>query len=242
MLTTTLRERCPGLYTSGLMPDGRHSMSASLIEQIKASPLLPEIIQEGQAQMLNEHRLRMRFYRDITPEDKWEFINGEIVMHSPALNRHLMATKRLFRLMDCHCLTRGCGLVHGGKAMTSFPRNDYQPDICFFGMSKAAFITPDTLRFPIPDLIVEVLSPSTEARDRGIKFTDYASHGVREYWIIDTVAETVELYRLSGTTYPSVKPQSDGDLTSEVLPGFEIPVRAIFGDAHSAAAMRALMG
>jgi Uma2 family endonuclease len=217
-------------------------MSASLIEQIKASPLLPEIIQEGQAQMLHEHRLRMKFYQDITPEHKWEFINGEVIMHSPALNRHLMATKRLFWLMHSHCLTRGCGEVHVEKAMTSFPRNDYEPDICFFGMSKAALITPDTLRFPIPDLIVEVLSPSTEARDRGIKFTDYASHGVREYWIIDSVAETVELYRLSGTSYPPVTPQSDGTLTSEVLPGFEIPVRAIFDDATSVEAMRALMG
>ena len=216
-------------------------MSVALIEQIKASPLLPEIIQEGQAELLRERALRMKFYNDITPEQKWEFINGEVIMHSPALNRHLKATKRLFRLIDQHCLTQGCGEAHVEKAMTSFPRNDYEPDISFFGIAKASLITPDTLKFPVPDLIVEVLSPSTEARDRGIKFTDYACHGVREYWIIDAVAETVELYRLEGDAYPPAERQSGGLLSSEVLPGFEIPLRAIFDDQENLLALRRLM-
>jgi len=217
-------------------------MSAALIEQIKASPLLPEIIQEGQAALLREHALRLKFYNDITPEYKWEFINGEVIMHSPALSRHLMATKRLFRLMDHHCLTQRCGEVHVEKAMTSFPRNDYEPDISFFGMAKASLITPDTLRFPIPDLIVEVLSPSTEVRDRGIKFADYAAHGVREYWIVDPLAETVELHRLVGTEYAPAQRQSDGLLGGDALPGFQISVRAIFDDQENLQALRQLMG
>jgi Uma2 family endonuclease len=223
------------------MPDAPAVMSASLIEQLKASPLLPEIIQEGQAELRREHALRVKFYNDITPEHKWEFINGEVIMHSPALNRHLLATQRLFQAMSMHCLVQRCGQVRVEKAMTSFPRNDYEPDICFFGIAKTGLITPDTLRFPIPDLIVEVLSPSTEARDRGIKFTDYASHGVREYWIIDTVAETVELYRLSGTSYPPVEKQSEGMLRSDAMPGFEIPVRAIFDDEANLAALHSTM-
>ena len=216
-------------------------MSASLIDQIKASPLLPEIIQEGRAELLREHALRVKFYNDITPEHKWEFINGEVIMHSPALSRHLMAMKRLFRLMDWHCFTRGCGEVHVEKAMTSFPRNDYEPDITFFGIAKASLITPDTLKFPVPDLIVEVLSPSTEARDRGVKFDDYAAHGVLEYWIIDPVAETVELHRLHGTAYPTAVPQKDGMLSSQVIPAFEVPVRAIFDDQANLSAMRTAM-
>jgi Uma2 family endonuclease len=110
----------------------------------------------------------------------------------------------------------------------------------FFGTAKLGLITPDTLRFPIPDLIVEVLSPSTEKRDRGIKFTDYALHGVREYWIIDPVAETVEPHRLEGDAYPPAVAQKDGLLDSQVIAGFEIPVRAIFDEAANTAAMRAI--
>jgi Uma2 family endonuclease len=52
----------------------------------------------------------------------------------------------------------------------------------------------------------------------------------------------VELYRLSGSDYPSVAPQRDGLLSSEVLPGFEIPVRAIFDDQENLASLRGLMG
>lgn len=86
------------------------------------------------------------------------------------------------------------------------------------------------------------MSPSSEARDRGIKFTDYAAHGVREYWIVDTVAETVELYRLNGSSYPQAEAQHDGVLSSEVILALDVPVRAIFDDQANLAALRAFMG
>jgi Uma2 family endonuclease len=215
-------------------------MSTSLLDPLKASPLYPELVQEAQADLAREHALRVKFYNDITPEHKWEFINGEVILHSPALNRHLMATKRLFTLMHLHCLWGGCGEVHVEKAMTSFPRNDYEPDICFFGLAKASMLTPDTLRFPVPDLIVEVLSPSTEARDRGVKFTDYASHGVREYWLVDPVAESVEPHRLAEGEYAPAPRETTGVLLSEVMPGLAVPVRAIFDDEENREAVRAL--
>ena len=203
-----------------------------------ASPVLPELIQEAQRAMGREKKLREKFYADITPEHKWEFIQGEVIMHSPALNRHLMATKRLLGPLDAYVRVNQLGIVHMEKAMTCFSRNDYEPDVIFFGPAKTATLDPDTLKFPIPDLIVEVLSPSTEKRDRGIKFQDYALHGVAEYWIIDPVAETVELYRLDGDVYPTIEPQSDGTLSSDVVPGFEIPVRAIFDEVENARVMR----
>jgi Uma2 family endonuclease len=216
-------------------------MGTPLLEQLISSPLLPEILQEGHARMQREHALRLKFYQDITPEHKWEFINGEVIMHSPALNRHLMATKRLFKLMDAFSEVHQCGVVHMEKAMTVFPRNDYEPDIVFFGIAKAAQLTPDTLKFPVPDLIVEVLSPSTEARDRGVKFADYGSHGVREYWIIDAVAETLEVYRLKDGGYADAPPLITGTVQSDVLAGFEIPVRAIFDAEDSLAALRGIL-
>lgn len=151
-----------------------------------------------------------------------------------------MATKRLFTLMDLHCLMQGCGEVHVEKAMTSFPRNDYEPDICFFGIAKASMLTPDTLRFPVPDLIVEVISPSTEARDRGVKFTDYASHGVREYWLVDPMAESAEVHRLAEGAYAAATRETDGMLVSEVIPGLQVPVRAIFDDAVNREVVHAL--
>ncbi len=204
------------------------------------SPDLPEILGEAQRALVAEQKLRRKFYKDITPEHKWEFIQGEVILHSPALHRHLVATQHFYNLLHAHVVARECGQVLLEKAMTCFPRNDYEPDVCYFGATKSVLIQPDTLKFPIPDLIVEVLSKSTEKRDRGIKFKDYALHGVAEYWIIDPKAETVELYRLAGEAYPPAKKQSKGQLRSTVVPGFEIALRSIFDAGENAREMRRL--
>ncbi len=216
-------------------------MNSPILEAMLDSPELPELIEQGQRALGREQRLRKKFYADITPEHKWEFIQGEVIMHSPALNRHLLAAQRIYNLLNAFSTTRKCGQVRVEKAMTSFPRNDYEPDVIFFGQIKAALIDPDTLKFPIPDLIVEVLSPSTEARDRGIKFQDYAAHGVAEYLIVDPVAETVEHYRLADRSYPATERLTEGLLASDVVPGFEMPVRAIFDDEENLAALRSIL-
>lgn len=213
-------------------------MSSQLLDALLDAPDLPELIGEAQRALGREKRLREKFYADITPEHKWEFIQGEVIMHSPALNRHLLASQRLYDLLSAYVRVHQIGTVRHEKAMTSFPRNDYEPDVMFFSPAKAALVDPDTLKFPIPDFIAEVLSPSTEARDRGIKFRDYALHGVAEYWIIDPVAETVEPYSLADGIYPPVQPQTEGLLGSDVVPGFQIPVRALFDEVENAAMMR----
>lgn len=213
-------------------------MKSELLDSLMQSPLLPELIDEAHRAFAEEQKRRAKFYADITPEHKWEFIQGEVIMHSPVLARHAMAMQRTYNLLNAFTQVHDVGNVYVEKAMTVFPRNDYEPDIAFFGHAKSAQIGPDTLRFPIPDLIVEVVSPSTEARDRGIKFQDYALHGVGEYWIIDPAAETVEVYRLQGDAYPAADRQQDGTLSSHIVPGFEIPVRAIFDGAENLAALR----
>jgi Uma2 family endonuclease len=219
-----------------------HIMTSPLLEALLESPELPELLERGQRTLILEQKLRQKFYKDITPEHKWEFIQGQVIMHSPVLNRHLMATQRTYDLISGYVRVRNFGIVRVEKAMTSFPRNDYEPDVMFFGQAKAALIDPDTLKFPIPDLIVEVLSPSTESRDRGIKFQDYAVHGVGEYWIVDPVAESVEVFHLDGRGYPPVEKQTDGMLVSEVITGFEVPVRALFDETENLAALRMILG
>ncbi|WP_395746827.1 Uma2 family endonuclease [Prosthecobacter sp.] len=213
-------------------------MQSSILQTLLDSPILPELVEEANKVLVREQKRRKKFWAEITDENKWEFIQGEVIMHSPALNRHLLATNRLFSAMETHVRVKELGVVHAQKAMTCFPRNDYEPDIIFFGPSKTQLIGPDTLRFPIPDLIVEVLSPSTEARDRGIKFQDYALHGVQEYWIIDPVAESVELHRLTGEVYLPTERQTEGLLCSDTIAGFEIPVRAIFDEAENLRVLR----
>jgi Uma2 family endonuclease len=80
-----------------------------------------------------------------------------------------------------------------------------------------------------PDLVVEILSPTTEARDRGPKMKAYARFGVREYWIVDPVAQVIEVYRLAVEGFELARTCAKGDtVETPLLPGFLLPVESIF--------------
>ena len=146
--------------------------------------------------------------------------------------------QNLERLLGTYVNLRGVGKVHGEKCLCVFPRNDYEPDVVFFGAEKAAGLADDTMKFPIPDFVAEVLSASTEDRDRGVKFEDYESHGVAEYWIVDADAEIVEQYLRRGDRFYLALKSGSGEIASPTVPGFRIPIRSLFDPADNLAALR----
>ena len=80
-----------------------------------------------------------------------------------------------------------------------------------------------------PDLVVEILSAGTEARDRGLKLKAYARYGVAGYWIVDPVAEVVEVYHLGAQGFELVtKSAKGGAVQTPLLPGLSLPVSSIF--------------
>jgi Uma2 family endonuclease len=86
-----------------------------------------------------------------------------------------------------------------------------------------------------------VLSKSTEARDRGIKFEDYAAHGVHECWIADPRTQVLEQYVSDGKGGYQLRLKSNsGEVESTVIKGFRIPIRAIFDAEANAAAIKAM--
>jgi Uma2 family endonuclease len=93
------------------------------------------------------------------------------------------------------------------------------------------------MKFPAPDFVAEVLSATTEKTDRGVKFEDYAEHGVSEYWLVDAQAEHIEKYRLRGGRFVAAGIFRKGNIASHVIAGLEIPVVAVF---HREANLRAL--
>ncbi len=84
----------------------------------------------------------------------------------------------------------------------------------------------------MPDLAVEVRSPSTWRFDLGVKKTGYERHGLRELWLVDTLARTVLVYRRSTAGAAefdvALEVSEDEQLTSPLLPGFELAVADIF--------------
>src|SRR5207248_4938009 len=105
-----------------------------------------------------------------------------------------------------------------------------QPDILFVSTARRGIIGPEYV-LGAPDLVVEILSPYRAPYDRVTKFAQYAHHGVGEYWIVDPVRETVEVYLLAGSKY-ELKATLSGDQTLEtsLLPGWKIAVRDLFAE------------
>lgn len=205
----------------------------TVLEPLTQSPKLCLYLRELEALLEDEHARRQQFYEHITEEEKVEFINGEVVMHSPVKLQHNRVSVLLSRLLSTYVSMNQLGFVGHEKILISLTRNDYEPDICFFTSEKADTFTPGQWQFPPPDFVVEVLSPGTEQSDRTTKFMDYAAHDVREYWIIDPDAETVEQYLLEQQQYTLRLKVRDGSLESQVLAGFTIPVRAIFDEQEN---------
>ena len=215
----------------------------TLVEALIESPLLPQQLERLNHILAEERPRRERFYEEMNEDGKWEFINGEIIMHSPAKLRHIEVSDSLQFLLSYYVESRGLGLVTHEKLLVSLTRNDYEPDVCFFHKEVAATFTSEQMRFPAPDFVAEVLSHSTARIDRGIKKRDYAAHGVAEYWIIDPVAQTVEQHELHGEDYHCTGIWKGDDLiSSRAVAGFRIPARALFDREANLSALMTLIG
>ncbi|MBX2998970.1 MAG: Uma2 family endonuclease [Caldilineaceae bacterium] len=202
---------------------------------------MPQIYKELGRIVADEQKRRQRFYDTLQEAQKTEFINGEVIVHSPVKLRHNLASKHLLMLLDMYVRKRGLGLVGHEKILIALTRNDYEPDVCFFSAEKARNFQPDQMIFPAPDFAAEVLSPSTEAIDRGVKLEDYAAHGVDEYWIVDPEHERIEQYLLAGETYELVFKADSGVVRSRAVDGFAPTVRSIFDEAENLAALGQIM-
>lgn len=213
----------------------------AVLQPIVDSPLLDDYISRLVRLRDDEQLRRARFVDDAPADRKVEFINGSEIVHSPVSLAHNDVLTRLGTLLSAHVRRHGLGSVGIEKLMVSLTRNDYEPDLCFFSSERAAGFAADQRRFPAPDFIVEILSHSTEDRDRGVKFVDYAAHRVGEYWIVDPDAETVEKYTPVDGEYRLALKLHDGSVTCDAAAGFTIPVRAIFADAENLAALSALL-
>lgn len=211
------------------------------IEPIRRSLRLPAIVESLQAELAKEAAARRKFYEEMTDEQKVEFIDGEVILHSPARFAHTLCRKHIESLLDAYVHRQELGVVLGEKSLCVFPRNDYEPDVIFFRTAKAAKLQPHTMKFPVPDLAVEILSESTAKRDRGVKFEDFALNGVDEYWIVDAEAAVVEQYLAAEGQFQLNLKSGAGEIVSRAIAGLRLPIRAFFSADEHAAALRALI-
>ena len=167
-----------------------------------------------------------------TPDDKrFQLLDGELILAPSPTDRHQAIIGTLFFLLFQYNLETNSGRVRMAPLDVYLSEHDLtQPDILFVSNDRASIITAANIQ-GAPDLVVEILSPSTERYDRGYKQTMYARHGVREYWLVNPNAETVEVLTLSDegfTTFATY--QRRETLVSPLLPGLDINLEQVFSE------------
>ena len=128
---------------------------------------------------------------------RYEVIDGALFVTPSPTRSHQEIVGHLF--WQLYGFSRGHGL---GKVFVSpfdvlFGEGDYvEPDIVFVGRERVGIVSERGVEGP-PDLVVEVLSTSTRARDRGIKLERYRHFGVAECWVIDPERGVVDVWKLA---------------------------------------------
>lgn len=105
-----------------------------------------------------------------------------------------------------------------------------QPDLLFVAKERKSIIQFDGIH-GAPDLVIEILSPSTSGRDQVLKRKLYGKYGVQEYWIVDPEAETVEVLTLTASGLEPWRRFVDGErLTSPLVAGLQITLSDLFAE------------
>jgi Uma2 family endonuclease len=165
------------------------------------------------------------------PEDgrRYELYDGEVIVVPAPVPRHQVVALRIGRLLLDYAERVG-GLALISPVDVVLTEHDVvQPDVVFFQAERRQLIKMwEAARVP-PDLAVEVLSRSTERRDRGRKMELLARSGVPEYWIVDPAENVLEVYRLQGNSYVLAAVCRETDrVDSPTLPGLSFDARRVF--------------
>jgi Uma2 family endonuclease len=151
-----------------------------------------------------------------------EWVDGEVVMMMTVHRDHAFLHAFLVTLFRTFTEERDLGTVLAEPFQIRLgpQRRRRAPDLFFVSSDRQNFIKKHHFEGG-PDLIVEIVSPESEARDWREKYAEYESAGVREYWVINPTSGRTEAYALAGDRYAPI-PVRDGKIPSAVLPGFHI--------------------
>ena len=133
------------------------------------------------------------------PDDgnRYEIIGGELFVTPAPRPLHQRVATKLATMLETFVEMHGLGWVVTGPIDVLFGEGDYlEPDLVFLGVEQEHLLSDRGIE-GAPNLVVEVLSPTTALRDRGIKRDRYALFGVREYWVVDVDNRRVEVHHLA---------------------------------------------
>ena len=177
-------------------------------------------------------RLTYQDYLDLPQsEDRYEFIDGELYVAPTPIPEHQGFLGELYVIVRAFVRENRLGRVYFAPiGVVLSEENVFQPDLIYISNERLDIIGQNIIG--APDLVVEVLSPSTERFDRTVKRERYAKFGVREYWIADIIARTIEVNVSDGNEFAVAGVYGEGEaFESPLLPGLTVDISGVFESA-----------
>jgi Uma2 family endonuclease len=169
-----------------------------------------------------------------------EWVDGEVIEMSPASTRHNRLFVFLVRLLKDFAERRDLGDVFGPELLIRFSglRQCRLPDLMFVSKDRLHLLHATHFE-GAPDLVMEIVSVESTERDWQQKYVDYQAVGVHEYWVIDPLQKRLGAYALDAAgTYREI-PETEGRVSSAVIPGFFLKSEWLWQE-HLPAALDAL--
>ena len=177
-------------------------------------------------------------YADVLTWDddtRYELYDGQPVALASPSNRHQRISFELSRQLGNYLLGRRCQAYHAPFDVQLFARESDKPwDIDTVVQPDIAVVCDESKTAGhgckgAPDLIIEILSPSSMQYDQFIKLDLYRKAGVKEYWIVDPIKNTISVYLLKGRHYRSpVTYGADAKIPVSILEGCKIDLGLVF--------------
>ena len=165
------------------------------------------------------------------PDDgrRYEILDGELAVSPSPTSTHQVVSQNLEFGLSAWVRAQRLGRIwHAPLDLILEPTIVVQPDIFFIANEHSSIVTKRGVE-GAPDLVIEILSESTAARDRGIKMQIYARHGVTRYWIVDVERKTIEVHALRGSAYELLATHSGNEIAHLDVPdGFVLALAEIW--------------
>ena len=166
-----------------------------------------------------------------TPDDgnRYEVIDGELYVSPPPNTQHQHASSQLHGTLWRYLDDNPIGIVFAAPfGVVLEGLSGVQPDLVYISNERRDILTSQGAS-GAPDLVVEILSPSTRSRDRGIKLREYQAAGVRYYWIADPRTRSIEERELGEEGYGPPTVYGVGDVFRPALfPSLAIEVARLW--------------
>ena len=179
--------------------------------------------------MVTTRKLTYEDYAALEDDKRYELLDGKLILLDSPSRDHQSVRMHLLFDMYAFVNENDLGWVYCAPFDVLFTDTDVvQPDILFISQEREHILTPANVQ-GAPDLIVEILSPSSSTRDWRAKRELYSAHGVREYWIVDPTNRIVSiLLPQDGVLEIDQTHTEDETATSTVIEGFSVSLDTIF--------------